>query len=92
MTVRSAASRASVSAHHKALRKRYSVLVEAGLTVCTRCKRPIVPGTAWDLDHRDDRSGYRGPSHQRCNRRAGAEKLNALKRAVAGARRHSRRW
>jgi hypothetical protein len=45
----------------------------------------IVPGEPWDLDHTDDRRGYLGPSHQRCNRRAGALKRNSRMR-------QSREW
>jgi hypothetical protein len=36
--------------------------------LCARCRRPIIPGTHFDLDHTDDRTGYLGPSHRRCNR------------------------
>jgi hypothetical protein len=42
--------------------------VAAGKAVCARCHKPIRPGGAWDLDHRDDGPGYLGPSHARCNR------------------------
>ncbi len=34
----------------------------------------IRAGQLWDLDHTDDRRGYLGPSHARCNRVAGARK------------------
>jgi len=38
--------------------------------VCSRCRRPILPGTAWQLDHDDyDRTLYRGPSHSLQRRR-----------------------
>ena len=39
----------------------------------------------WDLDHTDDRRGYLGPSHEKCNRSAGARKRNAKTR-------RSRQW
>jgi hypothetical protein len=34
----------------------------------------IEPGSDWHLDHRDDRRGYLGASHARCNTVAGARK------------------
>ena len=39
--------------------------------LCTRCRQPITPTDAWDLDHADDRRHYLGPAHASCNRRAG---------------------
>jgi hypothetical protein len=54
-------------AHRKA-RKEWKVLVEAGGVSCARCSQPIEPGTPWDLDHTEDRTGYLGASHSRCNR------------------------
>jgi hypothetical protein len=53
---------------HQTLRKRVAQLVASGLAVCARCELPIDPHEPWDLDHRDDRKGYLGPSHRRCNR------------------------
>jgi DNA-directed RNA polymerase subunit RPC12/RpoP len=43
-------------------------------TACARCGRPITDDD-WQLDHRDDGGGYLGPSHKRCNAKAGAIKL-----------------
>lgn len=63
-------------AYHRALREQLRPDVEAGRHTCARCHRPIHPGEPWDLDHTDDRHGYIGPSHQSCNRRAGALKRN----------------
>ena len=72
---------------HQALRR-------AGLPLaygqpCGRCGRPMLPGQALDLDHRDDGSGaYRGFSHRTCNRRAGARMGNARRgRARKGRKR-----
>ena len=55
-------------AAHDAERQRWAPLVDAGQVSCARCGAPIPPGTAWDLDHTDDRTGYLGPSHAGCNR------------------------
>jgi hypothetical protein len=62
---------------HRDLRARVNAIVQAGQATCWRCRNPIEPGSAWDLGHDDhDRTHYRGPEHQACNRRAGAEKRN----------------
>lgn len=37
------------------------------------CPGPMLRGQALDLDHTDDRQGYRGFAHAACNRRAGAQ-------------------
>jgi len=55
--------------------RRWSRDVEVGRVSCARCRRPIVPGTPWDLDHDDhDRTLYLGASHRRCNRRTAAHR------------------
>lgn len=46
---------------------------------CPRCRLPLGPKiytepTAFEYDHRDDRDGYLGLSHQLCNRKAGGRK------------------
>jgi len=53
---------------HQRKRLEMAPLVAAGNVRCSRCGEPILPGQAWDADHRDDRVGYRGPSHASCNR------------------------
>lgn len=59
---------------HRRRRASLRLLVEAGHATCSRCGHPIWPGAKWDLDHTDDRTGYAGPAHARCNRRAGGRK------------------
>jgi hypothetical protein len=52
------------------LRRRIARVVDAGQAYCSRCGKLIAPQENLDLDHTDDRRGYRGPSHRRCNQRA----------------------
>lgn len=61
-------------AEHQRIRK--ATISSAYGTPCTRCGHPMELGQALDLDHLDDRSGYRGWSHSTCNRAAGARKVN----------------
>lgn len=56
---------------HQKERERIARRVERGTEACARCGNLIVPGTPWHLDHADDRGGYLGPSHARCNEIAG---------------------
>ena len=56
------------SREHRLMRANWAGLVENGFVTCTRCGKRIQPGSDWDLDHTDDRNGYRGPSHAKCNR------------------------
>ncbi|MGH8835719.1 MAG: hypothetical protein ACRDWG_12120 [Actinomycetes bacterium] len=70
---------------HQALRR--AALPYAAGSACARCGRPILPGQPVDLDHTDDRAGYLGWSHRRCNRSAGARKGNAARRAQLSQRR-----
>jgi hypothetical protein len=56
---------------HRVGRAVWARIVAADQAVCGRCLRPILPGESWDLDHRDDRKGYRGAAHSSCNRAAG---------------------
>lgn len=56
---------------------------------CPHCKLPLGPirPDRLDYDHTEDRTGYRGLSHRRCNRAAGARNgaaaTNALRRGDA---------
>ncbi|EFD50338.1 hypothetical protein HMPREF0569_1591 [Micrococcus luteus SK58] len=56
---------------HEAVRERMRPAVEAGTALCVRCGRYIKPGDAWVADHNEDRSGYLGPAHRKCNDAAG---------------------
>lgn len=54
---------------HQARRAKWAPKVKAGGVKCWRCRRPIHPNEPWDLGHDDnDRTQYRGPEHQACNR------------------------
>jgi hypothetical protein len=70
---------------HKKLRARVARDVEAGVAICARCLKAIVPGTPWDLGHHDlDRTVHTGPEHASCNR------ATAARRAARPSR--SRAW
>jgi hypothetical protein len=67
---------------HKRARAGWERKVRTGKVACARCKKPIIPGQPWHLDHTDDREGYLGPSHAICNLRASGGSHD----------RHSREW
>lgn len=84
---------------HVKLRRRWAVRVATGAVACSRCGRLISASAAWHLDHRDDRNGYLGPAHRRCNLVAAARKTNRIRRArsagrksVEAGRRQSEAW
>jgi hypothetical protein len=57
------------------------------MTKCARCRLPlgrdlIERPDLIEYDHRDDRDGYLGLSHQLCNRRAAGRKAQAMARAA----------
>lgn len=54
------------------------------------CTGLMLPGQALDLDHTDDRTGYRGMAHAGCNRRAGAHKRHQKQQPPPVL--HSRDW
>lgn len=70
---------------HQRRRREIAAVVAAGRAVCVRCSGPIDPDAAWDLDHTDDRTGYMGPAHRKCNRAAGAAKGNSERRRYSEA-------
>ena len=77
MTTRANTTARGYGGPHQKLRKQVARLVASGSAVCWRCGRPIQSWMSWDLGHDDyDRSIYRGPEHQRCNRAAAARKGN----------------
>jgi hypothetical protein len=57
---------------HQAVRRRWARVIAQRSVLCARCGEPITVGMAWHLDHRDDRTGYLGPSHAGCNVSAAA--------------------
>ena len=61
-------------ADHRKLRARVARQVARGTVLCARCGLVIEPGTPWALDHTDDRAGYLGASHARCNNADGGRK------------------
>ena len=58
---------------HYRLRDQWRPKVERCEVDCARCRRRILPGQEWALDHTDDRTGYLGPSHKACNDSAGGK-------------------
>ena len=65
---------------HVARRRQLEPLVATGQASCCRCGQLIQCGQPWHLDHRDDRSGYLGPSHATCNLRAPRRRRTASER------------
>jgi hypothetical protein len=64
-------------AAHRAMRMRLEPVVATGEIACARCGQMIGQGEEWQLDHRDDGRGWLGPSHRRCNAKAGWESMVA---------------
>jgi hypothetical protein len=79
-----ATSRRGYGTRHQTVRKNLAPRVAAGVVNCARCGFKILPGEPWDLGHVDgDKSRYRGPEHEDCNRNTNGKQPN---------RRQSRRW
>lgn len=78
---------------HQREREKWRAKVDSGGVTCARCNEPIQPGRPWDLGHTDDRTGWTGPEHRVCNRRAGGANGAAVTNAMrAQATRLSREW
>lgn len=70
---------------HKRLRQAWQVIIEISGVNCVRCGEPISPDQSWHLDHTEDRTGYLGPSHSRCNLKAGngrSKRVYAIRRTI----------
>ncbi|WP_367651732.1 HNH endonuclease [Curtobacterium sp. MCPF17_052] len=73
---------------------------------CSKCAKPVLPGTPWDVDHTvpldrwpeglDYPPHLLQPSHRSCNRAEGGRisiaRLNAMKRAKKNAAQGLREW
>lgn len=62
---------------HQQIRRALLAMLEPG-TPCCRCGLPMYTTQSLDLDHNDDRTGYNGFAHSRCNRSAGGRKGRGL--------------
>jgi hypothetical protein len=86
---------------HQQLRERMRRQVEAGLAVCARCGKPIIPGTPWDAGHVDGNPNlYQGAEHRACNRASASHRAARRRYSFdwdglgdpAAPRRQSRDW
>ena len=73
---KASASARGYNYRHRKLREQ--LLPSASGTACVRCGEPMLPGQALEFDHNDERTGYLGFSHKRCNQRAGARKARRI--------------
>lgn len=74
---------------HMRRRRQLAPLVASGVVACAECGHLIEAGEKWHLGHTDDRTGYVGPEHVRCNTRKAGYKSHGLEPAE---QRESRRW
>jgi hypothetical protein len=77
---RSTTERGYGNDHQKARRAALAAMTDG--QPCSRCRRPMYRSQPLHLDHTEDRRGYLGLAHARCNMIAGASK---------GGRRRARR-
>ena len=80
---------------HQAMRKAAIQALTDG-DPCARCHGPMYRSQRLELDHNDDRTGYLGLSHRRCNQLAAAKKggmvTSMRKRAKTQPLPTSRKW
>ena len=67
-------------------------MVATGTVRCARCHELIGREEKWELDHRDDGRGWLGASHQRCNSRAGWERMVSLNGSAGGFEERPYKW
>jgi hypothetical protein len=78
---------------HRKLRRLWAHVVDSGQAFCTKCGGWIQPGTAWHLDHADNRQAWLGAAHASCNVLDGARKgYAAQQRSYAMRRAMISRW
>jgi len=79
-------------ARHRRMRQIVAIEVAHGVVSCARCGKLIRPDDLFDLDHSDDRSGYLGASHRKCNRSVAGKKGYQAMGDLAADLRTSREW
>jgi hypothetical protein len=76
--------------HHEL---RLRLLPAAIGTLCSRCGLPMLDPKLMDLDHTDDRKGYKGFSHRACNRSTAGPNAKGIGEHVESPRaRSATRW
>lgn len=60
---------------HQKARMRFLAEMHEG-DPCARCEKPMFKTEPLDLDHTDDRNGYRGLAHRACNRATAGRRRN----------------
>lgn len=68
---RGTSTRRGYDSRHQQARRVEAQRVANLEAICPRCGLLILPTEPWDLGHTDDRNGYQGAEHSRCNRSAG---------------------